>query len=213
VSGFATAIRHSLLPVVATLRESHPAVRVSVLEHEPFEQFALLASDDIDLALTYDYNLAPVTFDATLVARPLWSAPWWLGVPDDDPAAADADPAMAAFRDHDWIVNSRNTADEHVVRTLASLAGFTPKIAHQADDLALLQDLIVAGLGVGLLPAGRPTRPGVRVVRLTGPEARLRAFAVTRRGRERWAPLALVLDRLGGGTPLPPPGTTPRRPG
>src|SRR5215213_6952724 len=45
VSGFATAIRRTLLPVVAELRDTHPAVRVSVLEHEPFEQFALLATD------------------------------------------------------------------------------------------------------------------------------------------------------------------------
>ncbi|MEV6493789.1 LysR family transcriptional regulator [Actinoplanes sp. NPDC051633] len=206
VSGFATAIRRSLLPVVAGLRDSHPAVRVCVLEHEPFEQFALLAGDDIDIALTYDYNLAPVTFDPTLEARPLWSAPWSLGVPAGDEHITD-------FRDHDWIVNSRNVADETVVRTLASLAGFTPRITHQADSLTLLQDLIVAGLGVGMLPADQPTHPGVRLVRLSGPEPRLRAYAVTRRGREGWPPLALVLERLGGGTALPRPGTTPRRPG
>jgi DNA-binding transcriptional LysR family regulator len=197
VSGFATAIRHSLLPVVAALRESHPAVRVSVLEHEPFEQFAMLASDDIDLALTYDYNLAPVTFDATLVARPLWSAPWWLGVPDGDPAAAGPDPAMAAFRDHDWIVNSRNTADEHVVRIIASLAGFEPRIAHRADSLELVQDLIVAGLGVGLLPADQPPVRGVRLLELRQHAVTLRSYAVTRRGRENWPPLALVTRLIG----------------
>ena len=213
VSGFATAIRRTLLPIVAELRDTHPAVRVSVLEHEPFEQFALLATDDIDLALTYDYNLAPVTFDPTLVARPLWSAPWCLGVPDGVIAHPGRTVPADAFRDHDWIVNSRNVADENVVRTLASLAGFTPRIAHQADSLSLLQDLIVAGLGVGLLPGDQPTHPGVRLVRLSGPEARLRAYAVTRRGREGWPPLALVLDRLGGGTALPRPDTTPRRPG
>src|SRR5689334_829711 len=72
VSGFATAIRRDLLPIVARLRGP---VRVSIREHEPFEQFALLASDDIDLALTYDYNLAPLALDPMFVARPLWSVP------------------------------------------------------------------------------------------------------------------------------------------
>lgn len=205
VAGFATAIRTSLLPVLAELAGSHPAVRILIHEYEPAEAFALLASDAVDLALTYDYNLAPVAFDPALQARPLWTVPWGLGVPEAAPAGR--------YRDHDWIVNSRNTADETVVRTLASLAGFTPRIVHQADSLALVQDLIVAGLGVGLLPADQPTAAGVRLVPLTDPEVRLRAYAVTRLGREGWPPLALLLDRLGAATPPPRPGTAPHRPG
>jgi DNA-binding transcriptional LysR family regulator len=207
VSGFATAVRRSLLPIVGHLREHHPRVRMSILEHEPFEQFALLAGDDIDLALTYDYDLAPVAFDAGVDARPLWTVPWSLGVP----AAAGGD-RIGDFRDHDWIVNSRNTADEDVVRTLASIAGFTPRVVHQADSLALVQDLIVAGLGVGMLPADLRTQPGVRLVPFTGPPVHLRAYAATRRGREGWPPLALVLRLLAGGTPPHRPGTAPRRP-
>ena len=210
VSGFATAIRRSLLPVVAHLREHHPRVRVAILEHEPFEQFALLDGDDIDLALTYDYNLAPAAFGAGVTARQLWTAPWSLGVP----AGAEVPGrSITAFRDHDWIVNSRNTADEDVVRTLASIAGFTPRIVHQADSLALVQDLIVAGMGVGMLPADGDVRPGVRLVPLTDPPVRLRAYAATRRGRAGWPPLALALRLLGDATPPHRPGTAPRRPG
>jgi DNA-binding transcriptional LysR family regulator len=205
VSGFATAIRRSLLPVLREIERTHPAVRILIHEHEPAEAFALLATDAIDLALTYDYNLAPVTFDPGLQARPMWTARWSIGVPAGSHAES--------YWDQDWIVNSRNTADETVVRTLASIAGATPRIVHQADSLILVQDLVVAGLGVGLLPADQPAIAGVRLVPLSDPEVRLRAFAVTRRGREAWPPLALVLGLLGGGTPLPRPGTVLRRPG
>jgi hypothetical protein len=38
----------------------------------------------------------------------------------------------------------------------------------------------------------------VRVVPLSDPALTLRAYAVTRRGRSRWAPVAAVLDLLGG---------------
>ena len=208
VSGFATAIRRSLLPLIADLQKTHPRVRVSVLEHEPVEQFALLAADDVDLALTYDFTLAPAIFDATLVAQPLFTVPWSLGVPADAPDDAD-------LTGRDWIVNSRNPTEQDVVRTVGSMGGFTPRFVHQADSLVLLQDLIVAGLGVGLLPADRPPRPGVRLVRLNGPEVLMRAWAVARRGREAWPPLALLLSRLGAATPHPggappsPGGTTP----
>ena len=78
---------------------------------------------------------------------------------------------IAAYADQTWIVNSRNTADENAVRTLASLAGFAPRIAHQIDSLDLVEDLIVAGYGVGLLPIGRPTGNGVKVLPLSDPNA------------------------------------------
>jgi DNA-binding transcriptional LysR family regulator len=227
VAGFATAVRESLLPVVAHLAVTHPSVRLLIHEHEPLEAFDLLATDRVDLALTYDYNLAPTAFDRTVQQVPLWTAAWGLGVRSDSErdaaggwaaggwaaggwaaggsaaggsaAGGSADTALAVFarhRDHDWIVNSRNTADERVVRTLASMAGFEPRVAHRVDSLDLVQHLIVAGLGVGLLPVAQAVRPGVGLLALAGPDVRLRSYAVTRRGRADWPPLALILRRL-----------------
>ena len=87
------------------------------------------------------------------------------------------------------------------MRTLASLAGFTPRIAHEIDSLDLVEDLIVAGYGVGLLPIDRPTHPDVTVLPLSDPKVVMTAYAATRRGRSTWPPLRVVLDRL-----RPPPG-------
>lgn len=195
VGGFATAVRTSLLPVIAELEASHPAVRVLVREHEPLEAFALLAEDDLDLALTYDYNLAPAPLASTLRAVPLWTTAWGLGVPAETGAASPVRD-LGVWSDHDWIVNSRNTADERAVRTLASLAGFAPRITHRIDSLDLVEDLILAGRGIGLLPAGRATDPAIRLLELDDPPVRMTAYAVTRLGREQWAPLRLLLDRL-----------------
>ncbi len=199
-AGFATAIRRSLLPAVARLATTHPAVHLQIAEHEPLEALGLLARDAVDLALVYDYTLAPAALDRTVEATPLWSAPWGLAVPDAS-APGSAGNAVAVFaerRDADWIVNSRNTADEDVVRILASMAGFAPRVVHRADSLDLVEDLIVAGLGVGLLPLDRPVAAGVRVLPLTDPDVRLRAYAVVRSGRVVWPPLALVVDLLAG---------------
>ena len=200
VGGFATGIRVSLLPILAELAVSHPRVQVVVSEYEPIEVFELLEEDRLDLALTYDYNLAPASPSAVLEARPMWSTPWGLGVPERDSGAAD----VSAFADRHWIVNSRNTADADAVRTLASLAGFTPQITHEIDSLDLIEELVVAGYGVGFLPLGRPTRRGVTVLPLSDPPLTLTTYAVTRRGRSTWPPLRLVLDRLA------PPGSPVR---
>ena len=200
VAAFATGVRRSLLPVVTELARSHPDVRLLIHEYEPGEALDLLVSDDIDLALTYDYNLAPATPDPSLQVVPLWETAWGLGVPSTDPwVTGDTLAVFDRYRDHDWIVNSRNTADAEAVRTVASLAGFTPRITHRADSLELVQDLVVAGLGVGLLPADRATVDGVRVLPLTDPAVTLRCCAAVRRGRVQWPPLALVLRLLKAG--------------
>ena len=197
VAAFASAVSQLLLPVARTLAGQQPEVRLCLLEHEPAEALGLLAADEVDLALTYDYNLAPASFDRSLHSRPLGSARWSLGIPSG--SGRERGTTLAVFRryrDHDWIVNSRNTADEEVICVVASLAGFEPRITHRADSLDLVQDMIVAGLGVGLLPAARPPARGVTLKPLRQPDVVQRAYAVTRRGRSGWPPLALVIGLL-----------------
>lgn len=185
VAGFATAVRRALLP----LQRGLPAgVRLSIREHEPAESFTLLDADDVDLAMIYDYNLAPLSFPARYETRALWTMPWSLAVPSGMSLAE----AWAA----DWIVNSRNTADEDVARTLAALNGGSARVAHRCDSLTLVEDLIEAGLGVALLPADMAVPPSISLLPLPSPPVLLRAYAVTRRGRAGWPPLALVLSLL-----------------
>lgn len=201
VAAFHTAIRETLLPVVHRLTAEHPAVRLEIQEQEPPEALALLERDQVDLALTYDYNLAPASYDPSLKVTPLWQGRWSLAVPSRSrrttgPAAG----VIAAFADHDWIVNSRHTADEQVVRTLAALAGFEPNVTQRADSLHLVQEMILAGLGVALMPANHPKAAGMSLRRLRDPEPQIRTHAVTRRGRSAWPPLRLLLTLLSGST-------------
>jgi DNA-binding transcriptional LysR family regulator len=135
----------------------------------------------------------------------MWSTEWGLGVPSalatpftSRPHAADAATVFAAFAQHDWIGNSRNAADEKVLRLISSMAGFEPTMRHQSDSLDLVEDLVLANLGVGLLPRDRPPRQGLSILPLANPDLQLRAYARTRQGRSTWPALALVLQRLRG---------------
>lgn len=197
VGGFASMVRRALVPVLAELAASYPAVELHVREHEPGEALGLLEDDEVDLALVYDFDLAPRSFGAHLKARPLWTAPWHLAVPTSaGPVRGPAAAVFARFAESDWIVNSRDDADERVIGALAAQASFVPRFTHRADSLELVEDLILAGLGIGLLPEFQPARPGIRLLRLNQPSVTLRAFAVTRVGRDAWAPLALVTRLL-----------------
>lgn len=208
VAGFATAIRRSLMPIIEELAEHHPRVDIVVLEHEPAEALNQLAVDDIDLALTYDYNLSPEQVAPAVETLQLWSTEWGLGVPSALAAQftslavnPDASTVFAAFAHHDWIGNSRNSADENVLRLISSMAGFEPTMRHQSDSLDLVEDLILADLGVGLLPRDRTAREGLTILPLVNPNLELRAYARTRQGRSTWPALALVLQRLRGTVP------------
>jgi DNA-binding transcriptional LysR family regulator len=201
VAAFASAFP-LLLQVAGILAGQQPEVRLQLLEHEPGEALGLLAGDAVDLALTYDYNLAPAGFDRGLAVQPLGRTRWSLGTPAaPGHGRGTALEVFGRYRDHDWIVNSRNTADEEVIRVVAALAGFEPRIAHRADSLDLVRDMILAGLGVGLLPAARPAARGVTLRRLRQPDVTQRAYAVTRPGHAAWPPLALVLRLLRDASP------------
>jgi DNA-binding transcriptional LysR family regulator len=213
VAAYASAFRQVLLPVARILAGQWPRLRLQLFEHEPAEALALLAADEIDLALTYDYNLAPARFGGSLQGQPLGPTPWSLGTPSalsepgspGSPGSSRGGTAVEVFgryRDSDWIVNSRNTADEEVIRIIASLAGFEPRVTQRADSLDLVQDMILAGLGVGLLPSARTVR-GVTLRRLRQPDVVLRPYAVTRRGHDAWPPLALVLRLVAEATAHP----------
>ncbi|GAB2636451.1 LysR family transcriptional regulator [Prescottella soli] len=192
VAGFASAIRRSLLPTIARLDTAESALTVMIAEHEPFEALELLARDDVDIALTYDYNLAPAVLRSDFTATSLWTMEWGLGTP-----ATLRPGRLSSYADSNWIVNSRNTADEEVLRILASMAGFTPRITHHIDSLELIDDLIAAGHGVGLLPLERTRQhPEVQVKSVDDLEVIMRTYAVVRRGREHWPPLRRVLDEL-----------------
>ncbi|MFJ6028405.1 LysR family transcriptional regulator [Pseudarthrobacter sp. NPDC092424] len=206
VAGFATAVRKVLMPIVGDLARIHPEVRIDVREHEPAEALGLLAADAVDLALTYDYNLAPDGSAADFESTRLWSTPWSLGVPAGAAAAQGtlvrsapgerplpAPDLFRSLRDADWIGNSRNSADEEVLRLVSSMAGFEIRVRHQADSLELVEDLIIAGMGVGLLPADRAPREGVALLPLISPDLRMRAYARTRRGGGAWPAAAAVL--------------------
>ncbi|WP_347338895.1 LysR family transcriptional regulator [Mycolicibacterium sp. P9-64] len=192
VGGFAVGIRVSLLPILANLAESNAALQVVINEYAPAESLALLIDNALDLALIYDFALSPIVLPPTLQAKPLWSTLWGLGV-SSDASGTRAD--LRDFADQPWIVSSGTSTDENVVRTLASVVGFTPVIGHRIECRDLVEDLIIAGHGVALLPMSRSARRGLKILPIRGPIVEFTTYAVWRRGAIGGA-LRRILDQL-----------------
>ena len=194
VAGYTSAIRRFVLPAIARLKETHPAMEVDVHEGEPDEVFALLDSDGIDLGLVYDYTLVPRAFrhPHTLIS----SATMVLAVPDDadvpDRIATPSD--LDSLRGTAWIGNSRDSGDDELSARLCALAGWVPRIRHRADDLDLVVDLVRAGEGVSVLVADSNQAARVRTVALDLARAERRMWSVVRAGTQAW--------------PRPPPWST-----
>lgn len=206
ISGYASALNRVVFPLMRSLAQSNPDVRLAVHEREPEEALRALLANDVDVALIYDHNLAPIKADPTVEALPLWDTNWNLAVPADAERERsegevgeklEASPSVfARYQDHTWISNPRNSNEETVLRVLGSMAGFEPQIYHRVDSLDLVEDLVRGGDVVGLVPADRPVGPGVSVIPLVDPAVTMRIFALTKKGQSAWPPLALVLDEL-----------------
>lgn len=190
LAGYATALARQVVPAVVRLRGSHPDLVVTMQEREPAEVAELLAADDIDVGLVYDFSLVPRGFDA----RPFTQVPMALVVPlDERRSFADLlrDPAT------NWITNSRAPDDDELVSRVGADVGSRPLIAHRIDSLDLVVRLVAGGLGVALIADDGPRHEGVRFVDLAGAAGTRRGYALTRPGRRSWRANAALIEAIG----------------
>ena len=113
-------------------------------------------------------------------------------MPDRIRTAAD----LCALRDVEWIGNSRDGGDDELAQRLCAIAGWAPRVRHRADSLELLADLVAAGYGVCVLPAGSAEAARVRTVPIDLVRTDVRVWSVVRAGTERWPATVAVIDHL-----------------
>lgn len=185
VCGFSTAATHLLPPVAATLRDRYPHVRVRVIEAEPGRCFDLLLAGDADLALVINTEHTPPTGDERFHQQPLLDDPLDLVVPEDHPFSTRRRIALADAADEEWIVGRPGTAYHDLVRTACTAAGFSPNVAHYADEWDTGAALVERRFGVILVPRLarlHDDRPVARIPLSGDPAPARRVLAATRSG-------------------------------
>ncbi|MCK9869023.1 LysR family transcriptional regulator [Nocardiopsis dassonvillei] len=148
-------------------RAQHPGVRFSLTQEPWSESLHRLTAGGADLALT-----SPLPSGRGLAAATLHTQVLRLVVPEQhalarghrspDTGTADhtagAAVAVTAAAHEEFILLKPGRGVRHLTDRIVEQAGFTPRVAFEADDIATARGLVAAGLGVSVLPA-RPKGP------------------------------------------------------
>ena len=184
IASFPTA-GATLIPLaVATFRDAHPGVELSLAEGEPDEIAPRLRAGEFDLALLFEFAGAGRPLVSGEQRFELLDDPMRLALPSGHRLAEKPRLKLEDLRDEAWVQTSAaSPCARHVVRSCLA-AGFEPSVSFESDDYQTVQGLVAAGVGVALIPelALTTVRSDIVVCSL-GPRSPQRTvLAGTRRG-------------------------------
>lgn len=195
IGAFSTAVPVLVVPAVAALRRSHPAVEVRVRETEAAESYELLSAGVVDLALSLAAH-APTARDPRFTRRTLLEDPLDVALPPDHPLAGAEELRLADLSGDPWIYGGSGPWSE-ITRNACEAAGFVPEQAHAASGWTAILAMVEAGMGVALVPRMVSSRAsGVSVRVLTHDRPTRHVIAAVRRGAESAPAVAHVLEAM-----------------
>lgn len=150
VCAFPSASATIVASAVASLRSAHPGIRVQLVEAEPPDSLAMLRAGDCDITLAFHYPGAPEPDSGDFVATPLLEEPLEVVLPEGHPAGEAEGLSLPDLSRETWIAGCARCRAQFV--TACDEAGFAPDIAFATDDALAVQSLVVAGVGIAVLP-------------------------------------------------------------
>lgn len=183
--GFSTAASHLLPYTLAKLDEAHPELKVKLVEADPVRGFELLAAEEVDLALVLVTADTPPLNDARFDQQLLLDDPLDLVVPANHPLAVHDVVPLSAAALEPWVIEEAGGTYYKLTVSACVAAGFTPDVAHQADEWETGAALVAQGLCVMLVPRLGGINPmwPVKRIKLAGePAPSRRIIAATRKG-------------------------------
>jgi DNA-binding transcriptional LysR family regulator len=103
---------------------------------------------------------------------------------------------LRELADEDWIGVEGGLMVDDVLHSLAAISGVRPRIVQRVNDFRVVEELVVAGVGVALLPRYVRTARELRRLPLSGVRIARRIEAVTRAGASARPAVAAVVEIL-----------------
>jgi DNA-binding transcriptional LysR family regulator len=152
IAAFPSAGSVLVPPAIAAFRAAHPGVELTLEEAEPPVAADGLRDGRYDVAVVFEYDFEAMLDPAGLALHALGTDEMLVALPPAHPLA-DADPVpMAALAAETWVA-SQDPGCKRLLTHGAGRAGFTPKVAFASDDYGAVGRLVLAGVGVALVPA------------------------------------------------------------
>jgi molybdate transport repressor ModE-like protein len=198
-SAFPTAARALLVPALARIKAAYPRLQLRMVDLEPEDGIPLLRIGELDILLTYEFEMLPPRQEAGLERVPLLSEPMAIALPVSHPLAAGM-LRVADLRDEQWIVGRDGSSFLEVQVRVANQAGYQPKVDLHSNDYQVILAAVEAGLGVALVPpmARFADYPGVAFRQPADMEIRRHVVALIRRGSRSSPAVAAALDAIWG---------------
>ena len=136
--------------LVSSFRAVHPDVRFELQSRRDELGAAVLARGQVDLEISTVRPNDPATQWSRLVREPLR-----LAVPNGHPFARRSQIQLAEAANEPFVRTGPTSALRQLSDHLCTSAGFAPRVAVEGNDLATVQALVAAGLGVAIVPAPR----------------------------------------------------------
>jgi DNA-binding transcriptional LysR family regulator len=183
VVSFHSAGESLLPPAIARFRRTHARVAVSPIVDETDGALRRLRAGEVELVVVVEPFAAGGAPHDDLVRTHLSDDEYRVLLPRDHPLAARRVVDLGDLAGSDWIVTA-GPADyvREATVTTCRRAGFTPRIIAEADEFAVAQGYVAAGLGVAFVPllALGAVRDQVAVRRLRTPPEPRHIWAATR---------------------------------
>jgi LysR family transcriptional regulator, transcription activator of glutamate synthase operon len=185
-----------LIPaIVSQFRARHPGVVLRFQHSVDGRSSTLRAGSRVDVEFTSRHPTDPA-----IRWEPMMSEELLLAVPPHHRLAADEEISLAEASAEPFIALGRSWELRRLSDELCQVAGFTPRIAFEGNDLPMVHGFVGAGLGVAIVPRmGMDPRKGrkreARLLRLTDPGA-FRAIGVSWSSERRLLPSAELFRRF-----------------
>lgn len=136
---------------MTAFQRRYPGVEAHMVDAEPPQSLAALEAGELDLAIAFDYDTAPLALADGVRRLDLISDPMLVALPARHPLAYAPGLRLGDLAADTWI-SARNAHCRTALAAAARQAGFTATIGYETDDYAAAKAFVGAGAGVALVP-------------------------------------------------------------
>jgi DNA-binding transcriptional LysR family regulator len=196
LASFATAGATIMPLAIATFRDRHPSVELSLVEAEPETSIPALRTGELELALTFQPNA--LADDEGIEHEHLLDDPMYAALPAAHRLAGRARIRLEDLASEPWIQPTASCPCSRLVTDACGARGFQPHVAFESDDYLAVQGLVAAGVGVSLIPdlALSSVREDIVIRPLSPRPVVRRVMVATQPGALRSAATVAMVDIL-----------------